>query len=108
RCIVDLSNITNRSKKLKVILAKEELSDDVDLDSVEHMTYGFSGSDLKGILLIATSSRSKGLFVAARTRSLSVSLVSKPSQFTMNSFLSYVPIHAQTPFSSRKCYQLFT
>lgn len=36
---------------------------------------------------MTASSRSKGRFVAARTITRSVSLVSRPSQFIMNSFL---------------------
>ncbi|GFQ01749.1 hypothetical protein PHJA_002318800 [Phtheirospermum japonicum] len=42
----------------KVILAKEELSDDVDFDAITHMTDGFSGSDLKN--LCATPVRELG------------------------------------------------
>ncbi|GFP90183.1 ATPase family aaa domain-containing protein 1-a [Phtheirospermum japonicum] len=44
---IDLPDVTNRSKILKVVLAKEELSDDVDFEAIAHMTNGFSGSDLK-------------------------------------------------------------
>ncbi|GFP80315.1 proteasome-activating nucleotidase [Phtheirospermum japonicum] len=45
--MVDLPDVTNRSKILKVILTKEELSDDVDFNAIAHMTGGFSGCDLK-------------------------------------------------------------
>lgn len=45
--MVNLPDAPNRSKILKVILAKEELSPDVDLSSVASMTDGYSGSDLK-------------------------------------------------------------
>jgi len=38
---------------------------------------------------MTASSRSKGLLVAASTRTLSVSFVRKPSQFTMNSFFIF-------------------
>ena len=46
----------NRAKILKVILAKEELSPDVDLDAIASMTDGYSGSDLKvvGVLFPVT------------------------------------------------------
>lgn len=47
RLMVDLPDAPNRAKILKVILAKEDLSADVDLDSVANMTDGYSGSDLK-------------------------------------------------------------
>lgn len=45
--MVNLPDAPNRSKILKVILAKEDLSPDVDLSSVASMTDGYSGSDLK-------------------------------------------------------------
>lgn len=45
--MVSLPDAPNRAKILKVILAKEDLSPDVDLDSVAGMTDGYSGSDLK-------------------------------------------------------------
>ncbi|KAL6011322.1 hypothetical protein ACLOJK_001768 [Asimina triloba] len=45
--MVNLPDAPNRAKILKVILAKEDLSPDVDLDAVSSMTDGYSGSDLK-------------------------------------------------------------
>lgn len=45
--MVNLPDSPNRAKILKVILAKEDLSPDVDLDAVATMTDGYSGSDLK-------------------------------------------------------------
>lgn len=45
--MVNLPDAANRAKILKVILAKEELSPDVDFDAVASMTEGYSGSDLK-------------------------------------------------------------
>lgn len=45
--MVNLPDATNRAKILKVILAKEDLSPDMDLDAVANMTEGYSGSDLK-------------------------------------------------------------
>lgn len=45
--MVNLPDAPNRAKILKVILAKEDLSPDVDLDAVASMTDGYSGSDLK-------------------------------------------------------------
>lgn len=47
RLMVNLPDAPNRAKILKVILAKEDLSPDVDLDAVASMTDGYSGSDLK-------------------------------------------------------------
>lgn len=47
RLMVNLPDAPNRAKILKVILAKEDLSSDVDLAAVASMTDGYSGSDLK-------------------------------------------------------------
>ncbi|KAL0351134.1 UNVERIFIED_CONTAM: Spastin [Sesamum radiatum] len=47
RFMVHLPDFPNRSKILKVILGKEDLSRDVDFNAIAHMTDGFSGSDLK-------------------------------------------------------------
>lgn len=52
RLMVNLPDAPNRAKILKVILAKEDLSVDVDLDSVANMTDGYSGSDLKVVYRI--------------------------------------------------------
>ena len=52
RLLVNLPDASNRAKILKVILAKEDLSPDIDLDSIASMTDGYSGSDLKVVLLI--------------------------------------------------------
>ncbi|XP_019198582.1 PREDICTED: uncharacterized protein LOC109192410 isoform X2 [Ipomoea nil] len=53
RLMVSLPDAPNRAKILKVILAKEDLSPDVDLDSVAGMTDGYSGSDLKNLCVAA-------------------------------------------------------
>lgn len=45
--MVNLPDAPNRAKILKVILAKEDLSSDVDLGAIANMTDGYSGSDLK-------------------------------------------------------------
>lgn len=45
--MVNLPDATNRSKILSVILAKEEIAPDVDLEAIANMTDGYSGSDLK-------------------------------------------------------------
>ncbi|CAL5321726.1 unnamed protein product [Camellia sinensis] len=47
RLMVNLPDAPNRGKILKVILAKEDLSPNVDWDSIASMTGGYSGSDLK-------------------------------------------------------------
>lgn len=45
--MVNLPDAPNREKILKVILTKEELAPDADLEAVASMTDGYSGSDLK-------------------------------------------------------------
>lgn len=47
RLMVNLPDARNREKILGVILAKEDLEPDVDLEAVANMTDGYSGSDLK-------------------------------------------------------------
>ncbi|KAI3825714.1 hypothetical protein L1987_07292 [Smallanthus sonchifolius] len=53
RLMVNLPDAPNRAKILKVILAKEDLSPDIDLDAVANMTEGYSGSDLKNLCVTA-------------------------------------------------------
>lgn len=47
RLMVNLPDAPNREKIIRVILAKEELASDVDLEAIASMTDGYSGSDLK-------------------------------------------------------------
>ena len=47
RLMVNLPDAPNRAKILKVILEKEDLSSDIDMDAIASMTDGYSGSDLK-------------------------------------------------------------
>lgn len=47
RLMVNLPDAPNREKIIRVILAKEELAPDVDLEAIANMTDGYSGSDLK-------------------------------------------------------------
>ncbi|MED6223658.1 hypothetical protein PIB30_076211 [Stylosanthes scabra] len=53
RLMVNLPDAPNRAKILKVILAKEDLSPDVDFDAIANMTEGYSGSDLKNLCVTA-------------------------------------------------------
>ncbi|EPS62683.1 hypothetical protein M569_12104 [Genlisea aurea] len=53
RLMVNLPDPANRAKILKVILAKEDLSPDVELEAVASMTEGYSGSDLKNLCVTA-------------------------------------------------------
>ncbi|XVF11543.1 hypothetical protein REPUB_Repub08aG0037000 [Reevesia pubescens] len=53
RLMVNLPDAANRAKILNVILAKEDLSPDVDFDAVASMTDGYSGSDLKNLCVTA-------------------------------------------------------
>ncbi|XP_020696230.1 uncharacterized protein LOC110109484 isoform X2 [Dendrobium catenatum] len=53
RLMVNLPDATNREKILRVILAKESLALDVDLEALANMTDGYSGSDLKNLCVTA-------------------------------------------------------
>uniref|UniRef100_A0A1J3JDT6 ATPase family AAA domain-containing protein 1-A n=1 Tax=Noccaea caerulescens TaxID=107243 RepID=A0A1J3JDT6_NOCCA len=53
RLMVGLPDAPNREKVLRVILAEEDLSPDIDLDGVARMTEGYSGSDLKNLCVTA-------------------------------------------------------
>jgi len=53
RIMVSLPDASNREKILKVLLSKETLTPDVDLESVANMTEGYSGSDLKNLCITA-------------------------------------------------------
>ncbi|KAI3449499.1 hypothetical protein Pfo_006164 [Paulownia fortunei] len=53
RLMVNLPDAQNRGKILKVILAKEELTPNIDLEAVANMTEGYSGSDLKNLCVTA-------------------------------------------------------
>ncbi|GAB4829873.1 hypothetical protein Ancab_019519 [Ancistrocladus abbreviatus] len=53
RLMVGLPDAPNREKILRVILAKEELVSDVDLEAIANMTDGYSGSDLKNLCVAA-------------------------------------------------------
>lgn len=53
RLMVNLPDAPNRERILGVILAKEELGSDIDLEAVANMTEGYSGSDLKNLCVSA-------------------------------------------------------
>ncbi|KDO87284.1 hypothetical protein CISIN_1g000858mg [Citrus sinensis] len=53
RLMVNLPDAPNREKIIRVILAKEELASDVDLEGIANMADGYSGSDLKNLCVTA-------------------------------------------------------
>ncbi|KAL8140122.1 hypothetical protein V2J09_006143 [Rumex salicifolius] len=53
RLMVNLPDAPNRAKILRVILSKEELSPEVDMDAIANLTDGYSGSDLKNLCVAA-------------------------------------------------------
>ncbi|KAJ0113143.1 hypothetical protein Patl1_01019 [Pistacia atlantica] len=53
RLMVNLPDAPNREKILRVILAKEELAPDVEMEAVASMADGYSGSDLKNLCVTA-------------------------------------------------------
>ncbi|KAG6487761.1 hypothetical protein ZIOFF_056363 [Zingiber officinale] len=53
RLMVNLPDAYNREKILKVILAKEDLAPDINMEVLATMTDGYSGSDLKNLCVAA-------------------------------------------------------
>lgn len=53
RLMVNLPDSTNRAKIMRVILSKEDLAPDVDLEALANMTDGYSGSDLKVVFQLS-------------------------------------------------------
>ncbi|KAM0919700.1 hypothetical protein ACQ4PT_008007 [Festuca glaucescens] len=53
RLMVNLPDASNRKKILSVILAKEDLADDLELEAIVNLTKGYSGSDLKNLCVTA-------------------------------------------------------
>jgi len=53
RLMIDLPDTDNRVKVLQVILQKEDLAPNVDLEALAKMTEGYSGSDLKNFSIAA-------------------------------------------------------
>ncbi|GKD04959.1 uncharacterized AAA domain-containing protein-like protein isoform X1, partial [Tanacetum coccineum] len=53
RYIVDLPDADNRSKILKIFLAKENVEPGFDVQSLAVATEGYSGSDLKNLCIVA-------------------------------------------------------
>lgn len=56
RLMVNVPDAPNRKKILRVILAKEELAPNVDVEAIANMTEGYSGSDLKVWIKITCTS----------------------------------------------------
>lgn len=56
RLMVNVPDAPNRKKILRVILAKEELAPNVDVEAITNMTEGYSGSDLKVWIKITCTS----------------------------------------------------
>ncbi|KAE9593817.1 putative adenosinetriphosphatase [Lupinus albus] len=53
RLMVNVPDAPNREKILRVILAKEDLAPDIDLEAVANLTDGYTGSDLKNLCVTA-------------------------------------------------------
>ncbi|KAJ7972950.1 AAA-type ATPase family protein [Quillaja saponaria] len=78
RLMVNLPDASNRDKILRVILAKEDLAPDVDLEALANMTDGYSGSDLKNLCVTAAHCPIREIL----KREKKVSLVSLILSFT--------------------------
>ncbi|CAJ1943638.1 unnamed protein product [Sphenostylis stenocarpa] len=79
RLMVNLPDAPNRAKILKVILAKEELSLDVDLDAVATMTDGYSGSDLKNLCVTAAHRPIKEILEREKKERVAALAVGQPA-----------------------------
>ena len=82
---MNLPDASNRRKILSVILAKEELADDVDLEVIANLTEGYSGSDLKvcyykcyGFLIILILKIKYSLLSAINFQNLCVTAAHRP------------------------------
>ena len=53
RMLVDLPDIQNREKIVRVVLAKERITKEFSYQSIAEKTDGFSGSDLKNLCITA-------------------------------------------------------
>ncbi|XP_018470189.1 uncharacterized protein LOC108841902 [Raphanus sativus] len=83
RLMVGLPDAQNRAKILRAILAKEDLSDDVDLDEVARMADGYSGSDLKNLCLTAARRPVKEILEKEKTERVAAMAEGKdrPAQY---------------------------
>ncbi|KAJ6688344.1 ATPASE FAMILY AAA DOMAIN-CONTAINING PROTEIN 1-A ISOFORM 1 [Salix koriyanagi] len=79
RLMVNLPDVPNRAKILKVILAKEDLSPDVDFDAVASMTDGYSGSDLKNLCVAAAHRPIKEILEKEKKERAAALAESKPA-----------------------------
>lgn len=85
RLMVNLPDAPNRAKILKVILAQEDLSADVDLDSVANMTDGYSGSDLKNLCVTAAHRPIRELLEKEKREQSAAQAEGKPTPALSNS-----------------------
>ncbi|KAM0951129.1 putative transcription factor interactor and regulator FHA-SMAD family [Dioscorea sansibarensis] len=72
RLMVNLPDASNREKILRVILAKEELAPDVDLEAIANMTDGYSGSDLKNLCVTAAHCPIREILEKEKKRNLAL------------------------------------
>ncbi|KAF3436863.1 hypothetical protein FNV43_RR19616 [Rhamnella rubrinervis] len=79
RLMVNLPDAPNRAKILKVILAKEDLSPDVDFEAVASMTDGYSGSDLKNLCVTAAHRPIKEILEKEKKERAAALLEGKPA-----------------------------
>ncbi|XP_071702491.1 uncharacterized protein [Rutidosis leptorrhynchoides] len=79
RLMVNLPDAPNRAKILKVILAKEDLSPDMDLDAVANMTDGYSGSDLKNLCVTAAHRPIREIIEREKKESAAATAQGKPA-----------------------------
>ncbi|TMW91761.1 hypothetical protein EJD97_013932 [Solanum chilense] len=79
RLMVNLPDASNREKILGVILAKEELAPNVDLEAIATMTDGYSGSDLKNLCVSAAHCPIREILEKEKKEKASAIAESRPS-----------------------------
>ncbi|XP_070044244.1 uncharacterized protein [Nicotiana tomentosiformis] len=79
RLMVNVPDAPNRKKILRVILAKEELVPNVDVEAIANMTEGYSGSDLKNLCVTAAHCPIREILEKEKKEKASAVAENKPS-----------------------------
>ncbi|KAK5783831.1 ATPase family AAA domain-containing protein 1 [Gossypium arboreum] len=85
RLMVNLPDAPNREKILRVILAKEDLSPNVDLETIANMTDGYSGSDLKNLCVTAAHCPIREILEKEKKERASAAAENRPAPTLYNS-----------------------
>eukprot|EP00168_Porphyra_purpurea_P010124 TRINITY_DN2492_c0_g1_i13.p3 TRINITY_DN2492_c0_g1~~TRINITY_DN2492_c0_g1_i13.p3 ORF type:complete len:149 (+),score=46.36 TRINITY_DN2492_c0_g1_i13:342-788(+) len=80
RLLVDLPNVANRAKILRVITQEEELGPDVDLEELSTLLHGYSGSDLRNLCIAAAYNPIRELLKAEKSGKVPKGRPRRPSR----------------------------